>query len=316
MSVDRVATNSQAQYLLAQLTRATNAMTNSQQQVASGKVSSNYAGIGAKTSALEAARASAARADAYQTNTQAAINQVNLQDAQLTQLSSVASQLQQALTTAIGNNDATGLTEKVQSIFDQASQILNAKDANGNYLFGGDKDNVPPFNITSLSQLTSLTSVSDAFSNGSQKKSVMVADGQSVQIGVLASDVGSQLMQTLKDIASFDAGPTGNFDATLTGAQATFLTGELPAASQASSGLNLATASNGYTYNRLNDAADQQQAMSTLYKGFVSNIEDVDMGTAVTQLNENQTALQAALQVTAQLGQISLLNYMPVNSGG
>jgi len=315
MSVDRVATNSQAQYLLSQLTRATNAMTNSQQQVASGKVSSNYAGIGGKTSALEAARASAARADAYQTNTQAALNQVNLQDAQLTQLSSIASQLQQALTTAVGNNDATGLTEQVQSIFDQASQILNAKDANGNYLFGGDKDNVPPFNVTSLSQLAGLSSVSDAFSNGSQKKSVMVADGQSVQIGVLASDVGTQLMQTLKDVATFSASANGNFGTTLTGAQTTFLTGELPPASQASTGLNVATAANGYVNNQLTDASDQQQAMSTLYKGFVSNIENVDMGTAITQLNANQTALQAALQVTAQLGQISLLNYLPTSSG-
>jgi flagellar hook-associated protein 3 FlgL len=315
MSVDRVATNSQSQLLLAQITRATNAMNTSQQQVASGKVSSDYAGIGGKTSALEAARASAARATAYQTNTQSALNQVNLQDAQLTQLSSVASQLQQALTTAIGNNDATGLTEQVQSIFDQASQILNAKDANGNYLFGGDKDNVPPFNVTSLSQLAGLSSVSDAFSNGSQKKSVMAADGQSVQIGVLASDVGTQLMQTLKDVATFSASANGNFGTTLTGAQSTFLTGELPVATQASTGLNVATAANGYVNNQLTDASDQQQAMSTLYTGFVSNIENVDMGTAITQLNENQTALQAALQVTAQLGQLSLLNYLPTSSG-
>jgi flagellar hook-associated protein 3 FlgL len=312
MTVDRVATNMQAQYMLSQIMQATQRLNTSQQQVASGKVSSDYAGIGGKTSALEAARASAARADAYQSNTQSALNQVDLQDSQLTQLSQVADQLHQAMLMAVGNNDATGFMTDVQSIFDQASQILNAKDSNGNYLFGGDKDNTPPFNVTSLSQLAGLTNVSSAFSNGTQKKSVMVGDGQPVQIGVLASDIGTELMQTLKDIATFDAGPTGGFSATLTSAQATFLSSETPAAGTASSNLNLATAANGYTYNRLKDAADQQTALSTLYKGFVSNIEDVDMGTAVTQLNMNQTALQAALQVTAQMGQISLLNYLPV----
>lgn len=311
MSVDRVATNNQAQYLLSQIMQATNALNLSQQQVASGKVSSDYAGIGGKTSALEAARASAARADAYQSNTQAALNQVDLQDSELSQLANVAQQLQTAMTTAVGNNDATGLMDQVQSIFDQASQILNAKDANGNYLFGGDKDNTPPFTATSLNQLASMASASDTFANGTQAKSVMVGDGQPVQIGVLASDIGTKLMQTLKDIAGFDAGPTGGFDTTLTSAQSDFLTGELPSAQSATSGLNLADAANGYVYNRLSDASDQQQALSTLYKGFVSNIEDVDMGTAVTQLNQNQTALQAALQVTAQLGQISLLNYLP-----
>lgn len=312
MSVERVATNTQAQYLLSQIMQATQRLNTSQQQVASGKVSNDYAGIGGKTSALEAARASAARADAYQASTQSALNQVDLQDSQLTQLSKVADQLHQAMLTAIGNNDATGFMTDVQSIFDQASQILNAKDSNGNYLFGGDKDNTPPFTATSLSQLAGMANVSDAFSNGTQKKSVMVGDGQPVQIGVLASDIGTQLMQTLKDLATFDAGPTGGFSATLTEAQATFLSSEAPVAGTASSRLNLATAANGYVYNRLNDAADQQTALSTLYKGFVSNIQDVDMGTAVSQLNMNQTALQAALQVTAQLGQISLLNYLPV----
>ena len=312
MTIERVATNTQAQYMLSAIMQATRKLNTSQQQVASGKVSSDYAGIGGKTSALEAARASAARADAYQSNTQSALNQVDLQDSQLTQLAKVAGNLHQAMLMALGNNDATGFMTDVQSIFDQASQILNAKDSNGNYLFGGDKDNTPPFNVSSLSQLASLSNVSAAFSNGTQKKSVMVGDGQPVQIGVLASDIGTQLMQTLKDIATFDAGPSGGFSAALTSAQQNFLSAETPVAGAASSGLNIATAANGYVYNRLNEAADQQTALSTLYKGFVSNIEDVDMGTAITQLNENQTALQAALQVTAQMGQISLLNYLPV----
>jgi len=311
MSVERVATNAQAQYLLSEIMQRTQALTTSQQQVASGKVSTTYAGIGNKTSALEAARASAARADAYQSATNAALNQVNLQDTELTQLSSISHQLQQALSDATGKDDATGLMQQVQNIFDQASQVLNAKDASGNYLFGGDKDNTPPLNVTSLSDLANLANVSDAFSNGTQKKSVMVADGQSVQIGMLASDIGTQLMQALKDIASFAAGPDGNFGTQLTSAQSDFLSGEIPLAQTATHGANAATASNGYINNQLTDASNQQQALSTLYGGFVSNIENVDMPTAISELNQNQTALQAALQVTAQLGQISLLNYLP-----
>jgi flagellar hook-associated protein 3 FlgL len=313
MSVDRVATNAQAQYLLAEIMQRTQAVNTSQEQVASGKVSTTYAGLGDKAQALEAARASAARADAYQSATQASLNQVNLQDTQLTQLTSIAQQLQSAISGAVGNNDATGLMQQVQNIFDQASQVLNAKDPNGNYLFGGDKDNSPPFNATSLSDLASLANVSDAFSNGTQKKSVMVADGQSVQVGMLASDIGTQLMQTLKDIAGFAAGPNGNFGTQLTTAQSDFLTGEISSAQTAVHGLNAATAANGYTNNQLTDASDHQQALSALYTGFVSDIENVDMPTAISQLNQNQTALQAALQVTAQLGRISLLNYLPVN---
>jgi flagellar hook-associated protein 3 FlgL len=118
-------------------------------------------------------------------------------------------------------------------------------------------------------------------------------------------------MQAIKDIASFNAGPNGKFGTQLTSAQSDFLTAEIPVAQTAAHGLNAATAANGYTNNQLTDASDHQQALSALYTGFVSHIENVDMPTAISQLNQNQTALQAALQVTAQLGQITLLNYLP-----
>ena len=312
MSIERASTAGQSQFLLSQVQTASLQLGKTQAQVASGKVSTDYAGLGDKVALLEAARTAANKADSYQSNTAMAVNQADLQDSQLSSLSDLANQLRQSITTSVANGDGTTLMATAQGIFDQVSQILNTKDANGNYLYGGDKDNTPPFNITSLSQLAALPSVASAFSNGTLKKSVMVGDGQSVQIGVLASDIGSGLMQTLKDLASFDAGPSGTFagSANLTQAQNNFLTGELPTAISAASGVNSAAASNGFIYNQLKDASDHQSSLSTLYKTFVSNIEDVDMPTAITQLNQNQVALQAALQVTSQLNQVSLLNYL------
>jgi flagellar hook-associated protein 3 FlgL len=313
MSIDRVSTAGQSQFLLAQIQTAAQQLDTTQAQVASGKVSNNYTGLGDKVAVLEAARTAANKADAYQASTTMAVNQADLQDSQLSSLSDLANQLRQAITTSVANNDGTTLMASAQGIFDQVSQILNTKDANGNYLYGGDKDNTPPFNVTSLSQLAALPSVASAFSNGTLKKSVMVGDGQSVQVGVLASDIGSGLMQTLKDLAGFDAGLNGNFAGTanLTQAQNNFLSGEIQTSVDAASGVNSAAAANGFVYNQLKDAADHLTSLSTLYKGFVSNLEDVDMPTAISQLNQNQVALQAALQVTSQLNKVSLLNYLP-----
>ena len=44
--------------------------------------------------------------------------------------------------------------------------------------------------------------------------------------------------------------------------------------------------------------------------GVISDIEDVDMASAVTRLNGDQTALQASYKVMAQLSQLSLLNFL------
>ena len=312
MSIDRVSTNSQAQAILARVNDASAALNKTQDQVSSGKVASDYAGYGNKTTVLEAARSAQSRTDAYQANTTMALNQADLQNTQLGSLASLSDKLRQAMTKAIADGDASTLMDEAGSIFDQASQILNSKDASGNYLYGGEKDNVAPFTATSLSQLAGMPSASAAFVNGTQKKSIMVGDGESVQVGVLASDVGTNLMQMLKDIANFDSGPSGNFSASssITTAQSSFLSSSLPQVIDASTSLNTATATNGYVYNRLQDASDRQSSLSSMYKGFVSNLESVDMGQAVTQLNQNQVALQAALQVAAQLNKLSLLNYM------
>ncbi len=51
-----------------------------------------------------------------------------------------------------------------------------------------------------------------------------------------------------------------------------------------------------------------------LYAGFIDNVQNTNMADAATQLSLNQTALQAALQVTAGLNNLSLLNYLPVSS--
>ncbi len=310
MSVDRVASNSSAQYMLTQIMRANDALDVSQAQVASGKVATDYAGIGDKTAALEAARSAADRAKAYQANTNLALTQTDLQDTQLTGLAGLATQLQKALQSAAGNSDGTNLIETAKSIFEQASSILNATDANGNYIYGGQKSNTPPFTCTDISNLNSQP-IANFFVNGKIAKTVLVGDNQTQQIGVLASDIGTDLMSALNTLYQLDT-PPGSLSAGLTSAQVNTLTSvALPAATQAATKLTAAAAANGNAYKSIQQAITNQTAVSNLYDGFVSDIEDVDMAQAITKLNSNQTALQAALQVTSRLGQLTLLNFLP-----
>lgn len=318
MSIDRIGTAQQSQYLLQQIENATGALNTTQQQIASGVNATTYAGFGTQTQVLQATISANARNSAYQTATTLAVTQADLQDTQLTSLSGLAGDLNNAISTALSTNDPTSLMSQVGSIFSQAVSILNSKDANGDYIYGGGNNATPPVNVTSLSQLTSLSSVAQAFSNGNDQKAVQVADGQTVTYGLTASSVATGLMQTLSDIASFDQGASGNFDnsANLSGPQNDFLTSQLGVVSAATNALNNVTAQNGDNFSALQNAQSQQQAMATLYSGFISKIQDTDMAQAATQLSLDQTQLQAALQVTAGLHQLSLLNYLPVSSTG
>ncbi|MDE2182356.1 MAG: hypothetical protein KGJ78_04985 [Alphaproteobacteria bacterium] len=314
MSIDRVATFAQSQFYLAQVLKANSALNTTQNQVSSGKVSDTYAGIGDKTAALEGARSAAARNQAYQSATNLALTQTDLQDTQLTELSNLAQQLKNAVSTAAANADGTDLISTAGSIFQQAKSILNSTDANGNYIYGGQNSDKPPFTATSLADLVS-NPISTYFQNGNIAKSVTVGDGQTQQIGVLASDIGTQLMNALASLYTADT-PPGSLNGPLTDAQSTNLTDTvMPQAQQAYVVLNTASAKNGDAYKNLQDVQTNQTSLVNLYQGFVSNIEDVDMATAITNLNQNQTALQAALEVTAKLNNLSLLNYLPTTMG-
>jgi flagellar hook-associated protein 3 FlgL len=310
MSIDSISTNAQSQLLAAEMMQATSAVDQSEQQVASGYVSSTYEGYGDKVQLLEAAQSAQNRATSYQSATGLALNQVDLQNTQMTQLSSLSQQLSQDISQAVGTNSGSSLMSQADGIYQQVEQILNSQDANGNYIYGGNINNTPPVTTTSLNALGQLTSISQAFANGTEKASVRVADGETVQVGVLASDIGTGILQTLKDLVDFNNGANGNFGTTLTSAQSSFLTSEISTADAAETGINTATGANGEVYAQLQAASTQQQSMTTLYQGFVSNLQDVDMSTAVTQLNQNQVALQAAEQVTAELNKSSLLNYL------
>ena len=319
MSVDRVATAQQSAYFLAQINQAGAALDKTNAQIATTKVATTYAGFGGQTQVLQATISAKARNDAYSTATTLATTQADVQDTQLTSLSSLASQLSKAVSDSVANNDPTTLMSTVSNIFDQATAILNSKDANGDYIYAGGKTDTAPVTVSSLSALVALPSVSGAFANGDNKKSVQVADGQTVTYGVTASDVATGLMQSLKAIAGFDAGGTGNFSGStnLSQAQNTFLSAQITSIGTVSDGLTTATANNGNVYNQLQNATTQQSSMSTLYSGFVSKIQDTDLATAATQLSLNQTALQAALQVTSTLNHLTLLNYLgPVSAGG
>jgi flagellar hook-associated protein 3 FlgL len=313
MSVDRIPTAQQSAYFLSQINKTSAALNKTNEQIASQVVSTTYSGFGDQAQVLTASISANARNDAYKAATDLATTQADMQDTHLTSLGTLVTQLKKAVSDAVANNDPTSLMGQVQNIFDEATAILNSKDANGDYLYSGGKTDVPPVTVSSLSALVALPAVAGAFNNGTDKKSVQVADGQTITFGITASDVGTGLMQALKDIAGFDAGASGNFDASdsLSQAQNDFLTSQISSVGTVAVNLNTATAQNGFAFNQLQSASAQQDSLATLYTGFINKIQKTNMAEAATQLSLNQTALQAVLQVTSGLNQLTLLNYLP-----
>lgn len=313
MSIDRVATSQQSSYYLSQIQTAGARLDQTNRQIASGVLAETYAGFGDQAQVLQATISANARNENYATATTLAATQADLQNTQLTALSDLAAKLKKAVSDTVANNDARTLMPQVESIFSQAVAILNGKDANGDYIYAGGRTDTAPVSAASLFDLVAVPDVADIFTNGSSRKAVQVADGQTITLGLTASDIATDLMQQLRAIAAFDAGASGDFDNTgsLTGAQNSFLAGRIAPVDAAVQGLTAITARNGGVFNQLENAQAQHETMKVLYGGFIEKMQTTNLADAATQLSLNQTALQAALQVTATLNQLSLLNYLP-----
>jgi flagellar hook-associated protein 3 FlgL len=127
---------------------------------------------------------------------------------------------------------------------------------------------------------------------------------------MLASDLGTQLFSLFQQVAQFDAGAGGPFNTKTTPAQQSFLESTIQTSATVQEGVNVQSATNGIRYQMVQDTMTQLQAKSTVYKGFVSSLQDVDMADALSRLNQNNIALQAAFQVTSNMNKLSLLDFM------
>ena len=131
----------------------------------------------------------------------------------------------------------------------------------------------------------------------------------------LASNLAQPLFQAMQAVEAVNEPPTGPLSGTLTAAQQTALQNVLPQFDAAFDNVNDAVAQNGGLQNRVTTIqtglTDRQNALL----GVASDITNVDMSQAVSNLQLAQTAMQASAQVFATLNGASLLSVLAPSTG-
>jgi flagellar hook-associated protein 3 FlgL len=331
----RVSDVAQSQLLIAELNRANSQLSATQLQVSSGKNAQYFKDIAEQAGVLMSAKRVLDQNRHYTETTTELGQKLNLQNLSLTQLQQAADDLRQSVTAAIANNSGQAFMDQVNSVFQNAVAALNTN-VNGQYIFGGTRTDLPPVNVTALDDLVATPTsvgvttvdqmasdpVPSIFVNNNVKPAATVDDGVKIQYGMTASDLGAQLMSVLKAIKYANdtsttppfgiiAG-TGAINGALTSAQTSFLEGQIANLKSISEQITSFVAQNGVVQNEVDAVASHLSDTKVATQQFVSNIEDADLPTALTQLQQDQLAVQAAAHITAQLGQLSLLNFLPI----
>ncbi len=218
-----------------------------------------------------------------------------------TALESVVTNLNQAVTIATaaanGTNSTTELQGYAQQIQAIQQTILNLANTTyqGSYLFGGTETTTAPY-VTSTSSSSGVSYVGNTDAN-----QIDVGAGQSVTVNVPGSSIfdasGSDVFQALSDLST-----ALNTNTNISGAL-----------SDVKDALNTVnTQETFYTntldqLNTINDNLSEEQVTLSTQAG---NLISANQAQAESNLEQDDTSLQAALEAFGSISQDTLFNYL------
>ena len=285
------------------------------QQADTGQKAADLKGYGQTAAQITATQAVQSRISAYLTAGTNLSSQLTVQDQTLQQVASAGGDASKFISQALAAGDGTSLMTQLQGVLSNAVSALNTQ-YNGQYLYAGGTSNTAPVTAKNLADLTAAPSISSLFTNGSVQTVSRLDDNTQVTTGQLASTVGTPLLTALQSVEAYNQGPNGPFTGTLTPAQTTFLQGVVATFNAAQSGVTNIAAQNGAVQAQLTTVTANLTDQQTTLKTSLSNLTDVDEAQAATNLQQAQSAFQAAAQVYSTLKSASLLNYLSASSTG
>jgi flagellar hook-associated protein 3 FlgL len=307
--VTRVTTPGNYSAVLANLLSAQQRQIDAGEKVSTGKNGQNLKEYANSSELLTAMRSVQTRVDVYLSQNKLLADKLSTQDTALTRVADSAQAIRQAMADALASGRVDTLVEDIQAQMRNAVEAMNAR-YGGKYLFAGGQVDTRPVTATSLADLTAGPPISSFFQNDTFKVSAKLDEASTVTTGLLASDVGTDMLNALQAFETFNEGPDGPFTGQMTAAQKSFLEGQLASWDQIRADVTQVAAYNGANQKRLDTVAEDLQTRKDQLTGMLADITDADMAEAAAQLQQSQLAVQAAAYVFQSLQSSSLINLL------
>lgn len=280
------------------------ALQKAQEQLTLGKRLTAASDDPAAATQIMASGSSLRSLEQYRTNVQRATSRVSMEDSVLSQITDLLSRakelgVSQATDTATDSTRAVA-NQEVGQIFQQIVSLANTKFWN-EYLFGGDQSMTQPFSATGNSGATLDYSTTGA----TGQRSVAIGEGRSY----VATHDGKQVfadtgvLSAVRDLSRALDPSSPSYGKTAIASAMTSIDGAL-------NSVQTLVGDTGARANALSSAGQNLDALKVNLTTFKSNIEDVDMESAMTELTSRQLAYQAALVATSKVDSLNLTDYL------
>lgn len=275
----------------------------SQLMLTSGRKAHDYAGLGIDAVRTLSARSMLDQQKSYQSVTNRVSTTLSLYDANLNQIDGAVSNLHTQLMTALGTGDSPGMQDMIDSSFTDVRSALNATEG-GVPLFAGSQIGDLPMVPQTVADLAAMAPA-DVFVNDQVRQSGRMGDGVDVEYGIVASDVGGNLVPAFQTLAA--AGPFGN---KLTNAQKAAIRQALGELDAGLTDIRTVNAENGRKQKQVEMLETRAQDRTNLLTEVIGSVEDADLGQVALDISQRQTVLEASYSVFSQLSSLSLARFL------
>jgi len=293
----------------AQLGNVQGSLAKTQEQLSTGKQITKPSDEPDKASLVTRLESEIARQKSYQGNIKSVEIRLKAEETALNSTSDVMYRMKelavQAANDTLGAADRKTISLEMTELRNQMLSLANSQDSNGNYLFAGSRVSQMPFAPDAKGVLVY---------KGDQARMVVgVGDNRRMNQNIPGSDaftnvvrddgkggkVGVGFFQSLGDL--IDAVKGSNRVAIQRGIS------EIDSLQQ---WLSDATAQVGTDLNVVDSQNNVLDEITLRLKTTMSDIQDLDYTEAITKMNKDQLALEAAQSSFAKISKLSLFNYI------
>lgn len=293
---------------LADISKAQQQLVEAARQSSSQKRATDLKGYGRESQTLVSAERLVSRNQSFQANARELTTRMTIQDVALGRAAEVVSQLKDSLFQNVSLDSGEGIRVSLNEAFEVLRDAMNTN-IGGRYLFGGVMNDSAPVTAASLSDLAA-NPIEDSIATGEELQFMRVEDGRTIQAGLVADDVITGALESLKRLAELDEGPDGPFNGQLTQTQRTAVEAELRSLATAFDNILTAQSENGRLMKDVDNAQSRLTAQYNALDEAIGGITNVDLAEVAVRLNQAQFAYQSSASIFNSLRNMSLLDIL------
>jgi len=211
----------------------------------------------------------------------------------------------QAASDTLAPADRQSIALEISSLKEQVLSLANTQDTNGNYLFSGSRVGSPAFGKDAKGQIV--------YQGDESRMKVAVGDNRRMNLNMPGSDA---FVKVIRDDGKGGKAGLGFFQAiddlanAVKNSDHTNMQRGIAEMDSIQQGVSDATAQIGTDMNVVDMQNSVLDEITLRLKTTKSDAEDLDYTSAITKMNKDQLALEAAQSSFAKISQLSLFKYM------